>query len=351
MKTQYNEIKEQNNLLLKQISKKENENEKIKDLTQQVQIFREELVLSQALVNSLKAELENITKNKNYLNKNESILDNEKIRMTLKKNNMLLSNILQENNELILRKKATNYPTNNNDILNNDLLINLQNNLKVYENKFDYFNDYINNIKNKIDMIFNYIKNILCKFESPENNKRFSENLKMKIDNLKKDIQKIKGIDRFNLDSQDDEQTLQIFMNIVKLLLNELEQNKPNINTNNINPQNKTFDKTKKYLFDILNILKETVDENGKKQLISDALNILSNLNELYRLKNNNNISNGYNNINEKIMEQEKELDYIKKLLLNHRKENRNKKLTYSMNYSTKIGIQKNKSGYYFQYE
>ena len=371
LKTQFNELKNKNNNLLRQIQNKTNndmeEKELINKLKEQVKTFREELVLSQAMVNSLRSEIEQYNKNNkkssmtnnniessdrnniqdnnyNYMNNNLLKEENDNLKQSLKNNNILLSKVLEENNKL---RNGSNNRDNENENISN-----IKNNLIQYENKFEYFNDYINNIKNKIDMIFNYIKNILCKFESPENNKRFSENLKMKIDNLKKDIQKIKGIDRFNLDSQDDEQTLQIFMNIVKLLLNELEQNKPNINTNNINPQNKTFDKTKKYLFDILNILKETVNENGKKQLISDALNILSNLNELYRLKNNNNISNGYNNINEKIMEQEKELDYIKKLLLNHRKENRNKKLTYSMNYSSpKIGIQKNKSGYYFQYE
>lgn len=371
LKTQFNELKNKNNNLLRQIQNKTNndmeEKELINKLKEQVETFREELVLSQAMVNSLRSEIEQYNKNNkksgmtnndiessdrnniqdnnyNYMNNNFLKEENDNLKLSLKNNNILLSKVLEENNKL--RNGSINRDNENENISN------IKNNLIQYENKFEYFNDYINNIKNKIDMIFNYIKNILCKFESPENNKTFSESLKMKIDNLKKDTQKIKGIDRFNLDSQDDEQTLQIFMNIVKLLLNELEQNKPNININNINPQNKTFDKTKKYLFDILNILKETVNENGKKQLISDALNILSNLNELYRLKNNSNISNGFNNINEKIMEQEKELDYIKKLLLNHRKEYRNKKLTYSMNYSSpKIEIKKNKSGYYFQYE
>ena len=70
-------------------------------------------------MNSLKAELESKNKEKNNIN-NKSIFDNEKIKATLKNNNMLLSSILQENNEL--RKKSTNYPFNNNDIINNNLL-------------------------------------------------------------------------------------------------------------------------------------------------------------------------------------------------------------------------------------
>ena len=137
-------------------------------------------------------------------------------------------------------------------------------------------------------------------------------------------------------------------MNIVKLLLNELEQNKPKIYNNY---QNNTYDKTKKYLKDILNILKETIYENSIKQLILDALNILNNLDELYQIQNKNSL-NGYKNINKKILEQEKELDYIKTLLLNHKKENRNKNLTYSMNYnSPKIEMHRNKSALYFEYE
>ena len=369
LKTQFNELKNKNNNLLKQIQNKTindmEEKEQINKLKEQVKTFREELVLSQAMVNSLRSEIEHYNKkykksgtlnndiessdrdniqdnNYNYMNNNNNLLkeENDNLKLSLKNNNILLSKVLEENNKL---RGGRDNLTNE-----NERIADMKNNLMQYENKFEYFNDYINNIKNKIDMIFNYIKNILYKFDSPENNKRFSENLNLKIKDIKKDFQNIKGIDRFNLDSQDDEETLKIYMNIVKLLLNELEQNKSNIN---INYQNNAYDKTKKYLIEILNALKETINENGIKQLISDALNIINNLDELYKIKNNNTL-NGNNNINEKIMEQERELDYIKKLLLNHKKDNRNKKLTYSMNYSSpKIGIHKNKRDYYFKYE
>lgn len=342
MKTQYNEIKEQNSLLLKQINKKENENEKIKELTQQVQTFREELVLSQALVNSLKAELENMSKNKNNFNTNESVFDNEKIKMTLKKNNMLLSNILQENNEL--RKKANNYSTNNNnDFLNNDLLINLQNNLSAYENKFDYFNDYINNIKNKISIIFNDLKNIVNENEKNEN---FLEDLKIEINNLN-------SIDRYNLDSIDDEKCLESYMNLVKFLLNNFK------NSNDkkiINKQDNIFNKTKNQIIELQNIikLKEDIQKSNKgglKRLISDALNIIINLSNLYKIQNTK--SENRNNINEKIIKMENEFDYIKKIISNYKTKNIGKKLTYTLSYNSQRfnTINRDSNNIYFKYK
>ena len=342
MKTQYNEIKEQNSLLLKQINKKENENEKIKELTQQVQTFREELVLSQALVNSLKAELENMSKNKNNFNTNESVFDNEKLKMTLKKNNMLLSNILQENNEL--RKKANNYSTNNNnDFLNNDLLINLQNNLSAYENKFDYFNDYINNIKNKISIIFNDLKNIVNENEKNEN---FLKDLKIEINNLN-------SIDRYNLDSIDDEKCLESYMNLVKFLLNNFK------NSNDkkiINKQDNIFNKTKNQIIDLQNIikLKEDIQKSNKgglKRLISDALNIIINLSNLYKIQNTK--SENRNNINEKIIKMENEFDYIKKIISNYKTKNIGKKLTYTLSYNSQRfnTINRDSNNIYFKYK
>ena len=213
IKSKYNQIKNQNSLLLKKINNKENENETIQKLNNQVESLREQLILSQALINSLKTELEYNNKNNNE-NKINNIKkqdeENEKLKISLKKNNLLLSNILKENNEL--REKCLyNFPQNNNfDNIKNISLINtLQNNLKEYENKFDYFNDYINNIKNQISLIFNDLKNIINQYEKNEN---FLKDIKIEINNLK-------NIDRYNLDSNDDEKCLEAYMNLVKLLL------------------------------------------------------------------------------------------------------------------------------------
>ena len=388
LKTQYNELKNKNNNLLKQLKNAKNqpnnnneENEIIKSLKEQVKTFREQLVLSQAMVNSLRSEIEQYKKsgndfenykndinnnniqNSNYRNnlpdindyKNNNALkeENKNLKTSLKNNNILLSKVLEENNKL----RENNFGNENMNINqdkednqnNKDEIIYLKNNLIQYENKFDYFNDYIKNIKNKIEKLLTDINSQIYKFESPPKSQKFSENFVKKIKDLKKEIQKIKKIDRFNLDSSDDEECLDKYMNFVNLLLNELENNKAIVNIDS--SENITFDKTKKYLIELIEILKEYINENGINQLITDALNILDNLRNLYKLRNNNSL-NGYSNINEKILEEEKELDYIKKLLINHKKGRKSKQLTYSMNYNNdNIETNQNKNGYYFQYQ
>ena len=381
LKTQFNELKNTNNNLLKQIQNEKNKsininndnNLQIKSLQEQVSTFREELILSQAMVNSLRAELEQYNKSNskksdafnkdnilNYndimdndnniiLNNNNKDLslkeENENLKMSLKNNNILLSKLLEENNKL--REKHFFYQNPNTYyIKENENILKLKDNLKQYENKIDYFNDYINNIKGQIGNIFNELKSILYQLDNTtERRKNLSENFFQKLEDLKTEIEKVKNIDRFNLDSTDDEKCLKLVLSTIKLLLTELDKNK--INANNFK-ENNTFDKTKKYLKEILEIIKEIINENGTKQLISDAMNILNNLDNLYKIKNNN--LNGCN-INEKIYEQEKELDYIKKLLLNQKKNN-NKNLTYIMNYrSPKVENSGHFNDYFFKYE
>ena len=379
LKTQFNELKIKNNNLIKQIqnSKKtlnNEENEIIKNLKEQVKTFREELVLSQAMVNSLRSELEQYNKNnpnyylnfndiessdnRNYIpnnnNSNNNLLkeENENLKISLKNNNILLSKVLEENNRLRQNNFGNQSPNINIGKDNiNEGISNLKNNLIQYENKFSYFNDYINNIKNKIEIIYEDIKNLINKCESPEKNKILTEAFMIKLKELKNDFQKIKNIDRFNLDSINDEECLKIYMNLVKILLEELQKSRPILINNDY--QNNTFDKTKKYLVEILEIFKIIINENVIKQLISDALNILNNLENLYKMRKNNSL-NGNNNIdiNEKIIQQEKELEYIKTLLLNHKKDEKNKNVTYFMNSNIPANYNnKNRNGYYFQYE
>ena len=374
LKTQFNELKNKNNNLIKQIqnSKKtlnNEENEIIKNLKEQVKTFREELVLSQALVNSLRSELEQYNKNNpnynlhfndiessdkrnyipnnNYMNNNLLKEENENLKNSLKNNNILLSKVLEENNRLRGNNFVNQTPNININKDKDEDILNLKNSLIQYENKFIYFNDYINNIKNKIDMIYSDINNAINKLESPEKNKLLSEDSKIKLRDIKNDFQKIKNIDRFNLDSSNDEECLKIYMNLIKLLLDELEKNKPIIINNDY--QNNTFDKTKKNLIDLLEIFKNIINENVIRQLISDALNIINNLDNLYKIKKNNSLND---NINDKILQQEKELEYIKTLLLNHKKDGRNKNVTYMMNYNSPTShTSKNRNGYYFHYE
>ena len=327
IKSKYNQIKNQNSLLLKKINNKENENEMIQKLNNQVESLREQLILSQALINSLKTELEYNNKNNNenkikINNIKKQDEENEKLKISLKKNNLLLSNILKENNEL--REKCLyNVPQNNNfDNIKNISLINtLQNNLKEYENKFDYFNDYMNNIKNQISLIFNDLKNIINQYEKNEN---FLKDIKIEINNLK-------NIDRYNLDSNDDEKCLQTYMNLVKLLLNNNNSQKENKDVNNIKGD---FNKSIKQITELCDIINKNINGDGFKRLIFDALNIITNLSNIY-INKNENYQNGNNENKEKLLKMENDFEYIKRIMKNYKQKNRNKKLTYTLSYNS----------------
>jgi len=426
LKTQYNNLKNKNNTLLRDIKNernKKNENKesaKIKELKEQVDTFRKELVLSQAMVNSLRTELDQLNKyrinngndndydgadgdnvkysgNRKNLNNNDMEDDisnlrkeNEDLKSSLRNNNILLSKVLEENNRLrdgkfdnqILNKSNDNKDNEIKDLQNNinnkdneikDLqnIINnkdneikdLQNNINQYKEKFNYFNEYINNIKNQIQKLFNDLSSIVYRLDEPYSNKKYSDDFYNKLKEIKNEIQMIRAIDKYKLDSKDDEKCLQLYMDLVKSLLNELDnQQKINENINKnidnlmrdknqILNQNNSSDKTKNQLIDFIETLKMLFNDNGTKQLISDALNIINNLSNLYKLKNNNDSASN-NNINQEIIDQENELEYIKKLLLNQRNNN-NTNLTYEMHYNGQKVENGNvdKNEYYFQYD
>ena len=399
LKTQYNELKTKNKNLLKQIQNERNkssddirENEIIKNLKEQIKTFREELVLSQAMVNSLRAEIEQYAKNNknkkdinndinyndyddinNIQNNNDRRInnklkeENDNLKYSLKNNSLLLKKVLEENNRLREQNKDNQLNQNpqfDMDSINRDeSIMNIKNKLSKYEDKFDYFNDYINNIKNRISDLLNDLKSTIYGLDSPETSSKFSKNFIDKLQKLKNDILKLKDIDRFNLDSTDDEECIKQYMNLVKLLLNGLEEMKLQKSNNLINDLNNYYikrndniyrdnliDNTQNHLKEILEILKNNINENGTKQLISDALNIIDELSNLYKIRNKNG-ENDFNNVNGQIMEKEKELEYIKKLLLNQNTSNKNKQLTYTMDYFSPRLESKNKSGYYFMYE
>ena len=410
LKSQYNDLKNKNNNLLKEIQYERikrdgiGESKIIKDLKEQVETFRKELVLSQALVNSLRAELgqmnkirendkeigpdyinnmnninDNVNDNTNdnikyvdtddnrkinfkynndqndsgdeILYNNNDILkkENEDLKLSLKNKNLLLSKVLEENNRL-KEKNLNNQNRNNINNMNKmndfeDEINDLKNKLNQYEDKFDYFNDYINNIKLQIKNIFNDLLSIIYKYDSPYINKKYADEFKNKLKDLRNKIENIKGIDRFNLDSTDDEKCLQTYMNLVKILLNELENKQKinNIANNNIikmrnDNQNNKNDLTIRQLTELIEVIKKIINDNGTKQLISDAVNIINNLSNLYKLRYSNDpVENGKND--KKIRELENELEYIKKLLINQKNNNKNNNLTYEMNYNNSNDI------------
>ena len=341
VKSQYEEIKNKNSLLLKKLNNKEDENDTIKELNQQVETFREELVLSQALINTLRTELEHNNKKNNKNNINiQKREEAENIKNTLKNNNLLLSSILEENNQLrqkVLNNNNANYDFNHYENNQNAILFhNLKNNLNEYESKFDYFNDYINNIKNKISLIFNDLKSIIINYG---NNLNFIGGIKSEINNLN-------NIDRFNLDSSDDEKCLQLYIDLVKYLLKDLE------NKNEFKVINKTdisFNKTMKQIMEIIDILKQYINGDGFIRLLYDALNIIINLSNLYKSKKED-IQNNNNNFKEKIIKMENDFEYIKQIIKNYKPGNIGKKLTYTLSYNGKRINTINKNNYYFKY-
>ena len=273
---------------IKKVKNENNEEEKdlIKNLREQTEAFRKDLVLSQAMVNSLKAEIEVLKKSNNFdnsqfsnkrnknLNKSNKIFD--KYNFTFNRNNnnqsgsispkndferynniinnndylsnnlnssldnkdKLLTKVLQENNLLRNRlKKFDSFLPNFVDVYEqNDFEeLNKKNLIKNYEEKFQYFSFYIKRMKIIIDDLFKDIPFILNKYLNKNNS--LSEKFIIGLYELRKEYYTIKKIDEFNLDITDDEKCIKIYTNLIKLLNKELESFADD--NNNINNYNK----------------------------------------------------------------------------------------------------------------
>ena len=328
------------NIIDKNKSEKGNINE-VNEWKEKAEIFRNDLILSQALVNSLKAEIETLKKNIknnseskvdiNYnnlemlsnLNKNENpdlFNENNILKKSLSDKNTLISNILEENYKLINILKSTGININElNEVNNKEFLNNLQimkemkNTISQYENKFDYFNDYINNIKKEIQIIYNDIiqnlgNNNLNNNEL--NNINLSENFYKEINIIKNKVKDIK-IDIYNLDYSIDISCIDCYMNLLKIYNEEL--NKMIIINNNFNLIN---EKENKSINDLLTLSKNFILNDNFKKALNDIFNTNKNINELYKQKLLN--QNNYNNIDIDILinNQEKEVEEKKKFLL-----------------------------------
>ena len=257
----------------------EQEKELIKELKEQCETLRKDLVLSQAMVNSLKTENDflksgkvdwapptktkagidkyTFTFNDNYnnsisispknnlekgLNLNNNDYSKNDLINSLKNKNKLLTKVLQENNLLRTRlKKFDSFLPNFIDIYDNDEYEEFtkeqskENLIKKYEEKFQYFSSYIKRIKIIINDIFKDIPYTLNKYL----NKNFilSEKFILGLYDLRKEYYSIKKIDEFNLDVTDDEKCIKIYANLIKLFNKELEL----YTMNNNNSSNTNF--------------------------------------------------------------------------------------------------------------
>lgn len=324
---------------IKKIKNENNEEEKnlIKNLREQAEIFRKDLVLSQAMVNSLKAEIE-VLKKSNYfdslqisnkrnknLNRSNKMFDkysysfnndNENQNFSISQKNdfdrynsimnnsdyllnnlnkssdnkdKLLTKVLRENN--LLRKKLKKFDSFLPNFIdaydNNDLEeINKENLIKNYEEKFKYFSSYIKRIKIIIDDLFKEIPFILNKYLNKNNS--LSEKFIIDLYELRKEYYTIKSIDEFNLDSTDDEKCIKIYSNLMKLLNKELESfaesknninyyNKVNLNDNAISKTNLNNNNISSSKFNNLKYL-EKYDKNNNDFSFTDNYTIKNNL-------------------------------------------------------------------------
>lgn len=278
IKNQQKEIEKMKSINAKRLNISNNNQDKelIKELQEQCETLRKDLVLSQAMVNSLKTEIDflkksnsnSIEKNgggkkkiltgidkynftfndnasvspKNNLEQSINLNNNDYSKMdlvnSLNNKNKLLTKVLQENNLLRNRlKKFDSFLPNFIDVYDNEELEELnkeqlrENLIKKYEEKFQYFSSYVKRIKIIINDIFKDIPFTLNKYLNK--NYVLSEKFILGLYDLRKEYYTIKNIDEFNLDVTDDEKCIKIYANLIKLFNKELELYTMNNNNNN----------------------------------------------------------------------------------------------------------------------
>ena len=280
IKNQQKEIEKMKSINSKRLNISNNNQDKelIKELQEQCETLRKNLVLSQAMVNSLKTEIDflkksnsnSIEKNgggkkkiltgidkynftfndnasvspKNNLEQSINLNNNDYSKMdlvnSLNNKNKLLTKVLQENNLLRNRlKKFDSFLPNFIDVYDNEEFEELnkeqlrENLIKKYEEKFQYFSSYVKRIKIIINDIFKDIPFTLNKYLNK--NYVLSEKFILGLYDLRKEYYTIKNIDEFNLDVTDDEKCIKIYANLIKLFNKELELYIMNNNNNNNN--------------------------------------------------------------------------------------------------------------------
>ena len=396
-KNEINQIKNNNdtsNCNIQYIVGGNEEKEVIKKLKQQVESFRKDLVLSQAMVNSLQSEIQqlnknNVIKNKynnnntssnnkinsstnNIIDKNKNSLDkyvftfndnNSNIQnmsitpspgrtisykdimvnnndnqqdliISLNNKNKLLTKVLAENNQLRNKlKKFDSFLPEFVDIEKNEDSPDEINKkvIKKYEEKFKYFNEYIKKMKKNIQQLYESIPHMINKYTNKNENKILSDKFIFDLYELRKDYNSIKKIDSYNLDITDDEKCINIYKKIMKLLNEEFGKIISNKNIQNEKNNNHTNEKNNNYVY------------NMNKLSIND-LNTIKNI-SLENEKNNVLIENekqnktNNNNFNEK-----KKITYI----TDYKNKNKKNKTTDSPNGIYNFEYGKNTDGLKF---
>ena len=290
--------------------------ENIVDFTQlkmEAEQYRKELVLSQALVNSLKSEIEQLNKekeenNNNFNNKqdlnnnmefnkynltennrnedhNLIMSENLSLKSTLNSQAQLIKELMDENQNLKklvdeatikLNDCITNRNENsiNNEKLNRELN-SKTNEIKQYEDKFIYFNEYITTIKS----IFMNFQEILPKFIGIYNklanedlNSLLSNSFSQSIIKLNNRINQLNKLEKFNLETNIESDLTNILNELLQILNNEF------ISVYEKVFQTNCFYKESNMKIEELKLLlkdKETINENNLKKIndVNDLLN------------------------------------------------------------------------------
>ena len=309
--------------------------------------YRKELVLSQALVNSLKSEIEIIMKenkknkrqnsnenisfsfgiknNNNKLNgennKNEIINLEEERRdylneIKILKNDLIkqkdfINNLINENSNLKLLIQKSNQKTENNTLSNNKInyLQNDSNKIKKdlinYDEKLIYFNEYISNFKksqsNLKKIILNYIE-IYKKIIKEDSNEILSESFIQNINLLKSKIINLSKIEKYDLDYNHDIKVNIYIHDFIKIIHDEFitiydtfidrNENYEEINAKIIELEEKSksnINNFKNQQNDIDSLNKELnikIKENDElKNIISNYQKDNYNINDIHNLK------------------------------------------------------------------
>ena len=332
--------KEEIELMINSIKSGENKkndlnemHEEINKLKEENATFRQELVLSQALINSLQSEI----KNNNNINNNSNFEDIS-IRNNLygngnnkfnKKNYKDINDLFKEINNLnsALNKK--------NEIIDSVLIENkkLRQQLKYKNGKSPDKNNNKNN--NKLtDLIYNESIDLINKYNQYRNSNMDDFNNLILTEKFFEDLEKIKKELENNKDKNNLEKVIENYFSLIKLISNEFDKlllynnnywkekylNKYKNNENNNKSLNNSmelnFDKEKHNLMDLC-LLSSSYLKGLPKDLILEGINLIKNLENLYKEKNKVKDSNDIEkkNIKELILSQEKQLDNIKRKL------------------------------------
>ena len=201
--------------------------------------YRKQLVLSQALITSLKAEIDNLHNNNNICkpnehltnsnNNNDALLeDNLKLKTKITSQKEIISSLSKANTHLKALIDEAETKINQHYNLNSETtrkVISLENEntthkqiLNEYETKFDYFNEYISNIKCSLSKTQNVTQQYITMYNKMANDdlnslltKTFSDN----VLNLVSKSNQLTTIEKYSLDVNDSK-----LHNVIITLLN-----------------------------------------------------------------------------------------------------------------------------------